>query len=142
MLSQYSISFLKPRFTPNSLLKRFSNSSISSFSSEVRRVLEILDFKKAREKFEKEFLEKAIARNKGNITQAAMEIGISRPTIYEMIKKYDILELDSYGQGHAAAMNIDSTLLFYELSEIICKLSQTRGFMPENVHAWLNIFRM
>lgn len=51
---------------------------------------EILSFKMAREKFEKEFLEKAIARNKGNITRAAKEIGISRPTIYEMIQKYDI----------------------------------------------------
>lgn len=51
---------------------------------------EILNFKKAREKFEKEFLEKAIARNKGNITQVAKEIGISRPTIYELIQKYDI----------------------------------------------------
>jgi two-component system, NtrC family, response regulator len=51
---------------------------------------EDLNFKKAKEKFEKEFLIKAIARNKGNITQAAFEIGISRPTIYEMIKKYGI----------------------------------------------------
>lgn len=51
---------------------------------------EILIFKKARKKFEKEFLEKAIARNKGNITQAAKETGISRPVIYDMIKKYDI----------------------------------------------------
>lgn len=51
---------------------------------------EILNFKKAREKFEKGFLEKAIARNKGNITHAAKEIGISRPTIYELMNKYDI----------------------------------------------------
>ncbi len=51
---------------------------------------EIHNFRKAWAKFKKEFLEKAIARNSGNIVQTAKDTGLSRPAIYDMIKKYDI----------------------------------------------------
>ncbi|MBM4351784.1 MAG: PEP-CTERM-box response regulator transcription factor, partial [Deltaproteobacteria bacterium] len=43
--------------------------------------------KEAREELEKEFIQKALAENKGNITQAAGELGISRPTLYELMEK-------------------------------------------------------
>ncbi len=51
---------------------------------------EIHNFRKAWAKFKREFLEKAIARNSGDIVQTAKDTGLSRPAIYDMIKKYDI----------------------------------------------------
>lgn len=46
--------------------------------------------KEAREELEKEFIQRALAENKGNITQAAAELGISRPTLYELMEKLGI----------------------------------------------------
>jgi two-component system, NtrC family, response regulator len=46
---------------------------------------------KAREAIEKELIEKALARNKGNLTRAAGELGISRPTLYELLEKLGII---------------------------------------------------
>ena len=51
---------------------------------------EIHNFRIAWAKFKKEFLEKALARNNGNVGQTAKDTGLSRPTIYDMIKKYSI----------------------------------------------------
>ena len=44
----------------------------------------------AREKVEREIVEKALARTGGNITRAAAELSVSRPTLHELIKKYAI----------------------------------------------------
>lgn len=49
---------------------------------------DFFELSKAMEKLEKGFLERAIRRNAGNITKAANQLGISRPTLYEMIGKY------------------------------------------------------
>ncbi len=46
--------------------------------------------KDAREAVEKEFVQRAVARNKSNLTQAASELGISRPTLYDLMDKYGI----------------------------------------------------
>ena len=46
--------------------------------------------KEAREELEKDFIQKAIARNKGNISKASEELGISRPTLYELMEKLKI----------------------------------------------------
>ena len=46
--------------------------------------------KKAREGLERDFIEKAVSRNKGNLTKAAEELGVSRPTLYELIEKLGI----------------------------------------------------
>jgi two-component system NtrC family response regulator len=46
--------------------------------------------KEAREALEKELIEKAIAKNKRNITKAAEELGVSRPTLYELMEKLGI----------------------------------------------------
>jgi two-component system NtrC family response regulator len=46
--------------------------------------------REAREALERDFIERAIARNKGNITQAASELGLSRPTLYELMEKLGI----------------------------------------------------
>ena len=46
--------------------------------------------KDARAALEKELFTKAVARSGGNLTKAAMELGISRPTLYDLMDKYGI----------------------------------------------------
>jgi two-component system NtrC family response regulator len=46
--------------------------------------------KEAREAVEKDFIQRALARNKGNITRTATDLGVSRPTLHELISKYAI----------------------------------------------------
>jgi two-component system, NtrC family, response regulator len=49
---------------------------------------ENMGLKEAREVLEKELLAKAIARSGGNLTKAATELGISRPTLYDLMEKF------------------------------------------------------
>ena len=51
---------------------------------------EFLNLKEAREALEKEMILKALAKNKDNITRAAESLGISRPTLYELMEKLEI----------------------------------------------------
>jgi len=46
--------------------------------------------KEAREALEKDFIQRALAKNKRNITRAAEELGITRPTLYELMEKLGI----------------------------------------------------
>ncbi len=46
--------------------------------------------KEAREGLERDLIEKAISRNKGNLTKSAEELGVSRPTLYELMEKLGI----------------------------------------------------
>ena len=46
--------------------------------------------KAAKEDLEREMVEAAMKRNLGNITTAASELGISRPTLYEFLERYGI----------------------------------------------------
>jgi two-component system NtrC family response regulator len=46
--------------------------------------------REAREALEREIIERALARNKGNVTRTAAELGISRPTLYELIERYGL----------------------------------------------------
>jgi two-component system NtrC family response regulator len=46
--------------------------------------------KEAREELEKVFVRKALARNKGIVSRAAAELGISRPTLYELMGKLGV----------------------------------------------------
>lgn len=48
----------------------------------------VTTLKEARERVEREFITAAIDRNVGNIAKAAEELGISRPTLYDLLKKY------------------------------------------------------
>jgi two-component system NtrC family response regulator len=48
------------------------------------------NLKEAREDLEKSFVRKALARNRGNVSRAAVELGISRPTFYELMEKFGI----------------------------------------------------
>jgi two-component system NtrC family response regulator len=46
--------------------------------------------REAREAIEREMIQKALAKNKGNITQTATQLGITRPTLYELMGKLGI----------------------------------------------------
>jgi len=52
--------------------------------------LEGRSLKEAREELERELVQRALARHKGNISQAAQQLGISRPTLYELMEKLGI----------------------------------------------------
>ncbi len=51
---------------------------------------ESIGLKEAREELERDFIQRALSKNKGNISQAAADLGISRPTLYEMMGKLGI----------------------------------------------------
>lgn len=51
---------------------------------------ESLTLKDARKKLDIDLIESSLDRNKGNIKNAAKELGISRPTFYDMISKYGL----------------------------------------------------
>lgn len=46
--------------------------------------------REAREALERDFIDQVMSRNKGNISKAAAELGISRPTLYEFLEKFGI----------------------------------------------------
>jgi two-component system NtrC family response regulator len=46
--------------------------------------------RQAREHVEREMIEQALKRNSGKITSAAADLGISRPTLYELMEKLSI----------------------------------------------------
>ena len=46
--------------------------------------------KSAREDLEREVIARVLAENRGNISKTAKELGISRPTLYELISKYGL----------------------------------------------------
>jgi two-component system NtrC family response regulator len=51
--------------------------------------------KEAREALERELIQKALNKHKGKITQVAAELGISRPTLYELMEKLGIERSES-----------------------------------------------
>jgi two-component system NtrC family response regulator len=46
--------------------------------------------KEARESVEREMIQDALRRHRGKITSAAVELGVSRPTLYELMEKLGI----------------------------------------------------
>ena len=46
--------------------------------------------KEAREGVEREMVQEALRRHRGKITAAALELGVSRPTLYELMEKLGI----------------------------------------------------
>jgi two-component system NtrC family response regulator len=49
-----------------------------------------LTLREARENAEREVVQEALRRHGGKITPAALELGISRPTLYELMEKLRI----------------------------------------------------
>jgi two-component system NtrC family response regulator len=49
-----------------------------------------VSLKEARELLEKHLVQRALEKNNGNITHAAAELDVSRPTLYELIEKLNI----------------------------------------------------
>jgi two-component system, NtrC family, response regulator len=50
-----------------------------------------MNLKEAREALDKELIINSLKKNQGNITFASRELGISRPTLYDLFKKYQIV---------------------------------------------------
>ncbi|HSR70107.1 MAG TPA: PEP-CTERM-box response regulator transcription factor [Acidobacteriota bacterium] len=49
-----------------------------------------LSLKAAREALEKDMVDRALARNQGNVSRAAADLEISRPTLYELMDKLNV----------------------------------------------------
>jgi len=76
-LNRASITCINQTIEPEDL-----DMSASSFSQ--------LSFKEAKDMFEKDFITHAIRNADYNISEAAKNAGLSRPTLYDMIKKHGI----------------------------------------------------
>lgn len=47
-------------------------------------------FFEAREHFEKSYIVQTLSKHKWNVTRAASEMGIDRPYLYELMRKYNL----------------------------------------------------
>ena len=53
-------------------------------------VVQALNLKSAREQTDRKVIRHALARSEGNISSTAKLLGISRPTLYDLLKQYDL----------------------------------------------------
>jgi two-component system NtrC family response regulator len=51
---------------------------------------DILNIKAAREQIDRKVIRRALARSEGNISTAAKILGVSRPTLYDLLKQYSL----------------------------------------------------
>jgi two-component system NtrC family response regulator len=58
-----------------------------------------LNLKEARESAEREVIQRALRKHSGKITPAAGDLGISRPTLYELMEKLGIAKVDREGKA-------------------------------------------
>ena len=54
-------------------------------------VSEVMTLRDARERLEKTMITAVLERNEGNVLKAAEELGVSRPTLYDLLKKYGMM---------------------------------------------------
>jgi two-component system NtrC family response regulator len=55
----------------------------------------VVTLKEARDRVEREMISKAIDQQNGSIVKAAEELGVSRPTLYDLMKKHNLMPLAS-----------------------------------------------
>ena len=55
--------------------------------------METLDLRTAREKVEREMIQRALSIHQNNVTHAAAALGISRPSLYKLVKKLEMNEV-------------------------------------------------
>lgn len=67
-----------------------------------------INLKSARRAMEKDFVKKALARNRGVVSRAARELGVSRVNLYDLMQKYDI-SLTEFKAPRARAAQFGST---------------------------------
>jgi two-component system NtrC family response regulator len=61
----------------------------------------VTTLKEAREAVEKELVEQTLRKHLGRISSAAVELGISRPTLYELMEKFGIPKKSVASTGDA-----------------------------------------
>jgi two-component system NtrC family response regulator len=66
--------------------------------------------KEAREMAERELVTQALKRHSGRITTAAADLGISRPTLYELMEKLGLDKKDGKESSHARSSSSSQTL--------------------------------
>lgn len=57
---------------------------------EEEEAADVLNLKSAREQSDRKIIRHALARTEGNISNTAKLLGISRPTLYDLLKQYDL----------------------------------------------------
>ncbi len=60
------------------------------FGESDQETAEVLNLKSAREQSDRRVIRHALARSEGNISNTAKLLGISRPTLYDLLKQYDL----------------------------------------------------
>ena len=70
--------------------KQISVSDLDLAGETVASGLQGQSLKEAREHLEREMIQRALAHQKGKITAVAEELGVSRPTLYELMEKLAI----------------------------------------------------
>ncbi|RPJ87611.1 MAG: PEP-CTERM-box response regulator transcription factor [Acidobacteria bacterium] len=70
------------------------SSNITPEDLELSVLSKTRNLKEAREEVERDLVKHAIALSRGNLSQAANDLGISRPTLYDLMEKHKIARTD------------------------------------------------
>ncbi len=63
---------------------------------------EDLTLKVSRQRREKDLVRLALEKNEGNVSKAAVELGVSRPTLYQLLARYGLKKLKAEDQAETA----------------------------------------
>jgi len=70
--------------------KKIVPADLEMEAPEKRTKFEGMTLKEAREELEKDLLQRSLIRNKGNLSRVASELGVSRPTLYDLMEKFGL----------------------------------------------------